>query len=131
MAMTQARKSLVTMLGLLVASGAVAAYAYFGAYKADEAQKKQDEQNAKIFDFDKAKVKSVSLNTKKATSKIDRTEDGWKFVAPVEARADKSAVDAIVDKLFDLSAKNLNEGAKEKIEPSYVVSSNKADAEQY
>ena len=92
MAMSQARKSLVTMLVLLLVAGGVGAYAYFGVYKTGLKEDEQKGQDAKIFAFDKARVKSVSLTVKGkgAVIKFDKVDDQWQIVSPIQARADKS-----------------------------------------
>jgi hypothetical protein len=133
MAMTQAQKSLVTMLVLIAAAAGVGAFAYYGVYKGEEAEEKKQETNAKIFDFDKSKVKSMSLLTKGGPVTVERTADNWQLTAPVTARSDKGAIDAIVDKMADLKAKNLNAAAKESehAAPAYVVAEGAAELPKF
>jgi hypothetical protein len=119
------------MLIALVALGAMGTFVYFKVYKEEEAQKKTDEKSSQAFEFDKTKVKSVSLLAKGGTTKIDKVGDTWQITSPVQARADKSAVEAIVDKLADLKAKNLNEASKGKLPPAYLVSDAAADLSKF
>lgn len=105
--MKQAQKSLVTAGGLLVVAGAVLGAALW-VNRDVERQEKQKEDQAKLFAFDKAKVRSVRLEKgKDLVAEAVRDENGkpWRLVKPVQADADDATVNAIVDKLAELKQK--------------------------
>jgi len=103
--MTQLQKNLAT-LGVVAAVGTGAGlYAYFGVLKKQVTEAEAKEAAAKAFDFDKTQVKKVTLSAKGDTVVAEKDGDNWKIVSPVQARGDKSAFDAIVDKLKDLKSK--------------------------
>jgi hypothetical protein len=106
MAMSKQTKSLVSMLALLGLGGAGAAVAYFGVYRADEAEQAKKEADSQAFTFEKGDVKKLSVTAKGQTTELEKDGEGWKITAPVQARADRNAVDPIVDKMSDLKAKS-------------------------
>ncbi len=102
--MKKQQKSLLFLLALLALSAGAAAYAYFGVLKAEETEQKQKEGEAKAFPFDKEAVKRISLTAKGETTVLERSGDGWSVVAPVSAKADKFAADALAERLASLKS---------------------------
>src|SRR5436190_291388 len=107
MAMSQARKSFVTMLILAAVAAGVGAFAFYGVYKAEQADDKKNEESAKTFTFDKAKVKHITFTAKAMVIELEKSGEDWRIQSPVDARGDRAAVNAIIDKLADLKAKDL------------------------
>lgn len=105
MAMGKKSKSLVSMLVMLAAAGGAASYAYWGVLKAENDEQARKEAETKAFDFESKAVKRVSLTAKGATTVIERDGDGWKLTAPIATRADKFAIDPIVDRMTGLKHK--------------------------
>lgn len=103
--MTKAQRSLVNLLVLLLVAGGLGAWAYFGVHVAQQEEEKRKDAEAKAFEFDKTQAKKLVLTAKGATIELEKAGEGWRIVAPVTAPADKSATDAIVDKLADLKSK--------------------------
>lgn len=113
--MTQAQRSLVTMGVLVVAACAVGAYAYFGVHKAEVAEQERKDTEARAFSFDREKVRAVTLTSNGVTTELEKEGDAWRIVSPVKARADRYAVDAIINKLHDLRSQEViaeNQSAK-------------------
>ena len=104
--MNQKTRALATLLGLLALSAGAGGFAYFGVYQKQEAEKTGKEKREKIFDFDKTKVKGVSVTAKGGTTLIQQVgKEGWDVVSPTTALADKPTVDALVNQLTQLKSK--------------------------
>jgi len=68
---------------------------------------------SKVFpDTEAAAVQSLTLTRGEATATITRSDSGWKMTAPTEIEADARRVDALVDSLVHLEAREPMEGAK-------------------
>ncbi len=105
MAMSQKQRSLTTLAVVAALAAALASYAWFGVYqKGVEEQKKTDAQNT-LFTFKKDDVQKLTVTTKGQTTVVERDGTDWKITAPIQTRADKMPVDAIVDKLAGLKRK--------------------------
>jgi hypothetical protein len=107
--MKQAYKTLLSLGILTLLAGAFGLYAYFGAYKKDETEKKQKDHDARLFTPYKLDEKTVDGGVPKIEFlKLAVTVDGkptmlervpgqdWMLVSPVHAKADKLVLDAIV-----------------------------------
>lgn len=105
--MKQTTKSLVTVLALVVAAGAIGTAALW-AGRDEEKKAEQKERTEKIFDFDKAKVRSLRVEKAgklvAALSRKDATT-GWDITEPVKAEGDDLAANALVDALAALKQK--------------------------
>jgi hypothetical protein len=105
--MKQTQKSLVTLavfLCVALAVGGVAVWVQKDEQKKEEAKEKE----AKLFAFDKAKVRTVKLERDgKLVAEAARDAAGkpWKLVKPVQAEGDDATLGAIVDKLDGLKQK--------------------------
>jgi hypothetical protein len=103
--MKQVHKSLLTMLALLVVAGAIALAAAW-AGRDEEKKAEAKEKSEKLFDFDKAQVKSLRLaKGGKPTAALAKQEKGWKLTEPVQAEADDQAVSSLIDQLAALKQK--------------------------
>jgi hypothetical protein len=113
------QKSLVTLLGLVVAAGALGLYAYFGVMKADEAEQERKETSDKLFAARAPGEKSpdggvpgapvftyLTLTAKGQTTVLEKGQDGkWRIISPIKARADEAAVESITSQLADAKMK--------------------------
>ncbi|HUK65890.1 MAG TPA: DUF4340 domain-containing protein [Anaeromyxobacteraceae bacterium] len=89
---------------LLVALGAVA-FAFYGVEKKDEAKAALKNAEEKLFHFEPARVNAISLEAKGETTRLVRKDGAWRLAAPVEAEAERAAVDALVDGVAHLKRK--------------------------
>ena len=99
-------RSLLPLLVLAVAAGGAVSYAWFGVARKDEASKARKDADAKLYRFDAAKVKAVTVDAKGAATRLARAGDGWRIEAPVQAEAERSAVEALVDRIATLRRKS-------------------------
>jgi hypothetical protein len=90
-----------TALLALLAAG-LGAYIYFVESKKPAPTGDESKPKEKVFAFDKAKVKEVSLATGGETIKLVKEGEAWKMEAPMSVGADASAVDSIVESLSGL-----------------------------
>lgn len=106
MAMNQKQRSLVTLAALVGAGAAIGLFAYVGVFQKGEEEKVAKEKKEKIFDFDKAKVKGVTLTAKGQTTVLNSVgKESWEVVSPVHTEADKPTVDALVNQLTQMKSK--------------------------
>ena len=103
--MKQTTKTLFGLLALLVIAGGIALAAAW-AGKDEEQKAEAKEKSEKLFDFDKAHVKSLRLEKDgKLVAALNRDEKGWKLVEPVQAEADDPVADGLVTALLSLKQK--------------------------
>lgn len=104
--MKQTTKSLVTVLALVVAAGAIGAVAVW-AGKDEEKKAEQKEKSEKVFDFDKSKVRALRLEKGgKLIAALERKDTGpWAVVEPVKTEGDDGAVNALLDSMAGLKQK--------------------------
>lgn len=105
--MKQAQKSLVTSLVLLVVAAGAGAFAWFGVFQAELKETERKDAEAKAFAFETGDVKSVRLTARGETIRIERDGEHWLLVSPVTGRAEKSAVEAIVNRLSTLRSREV------------------------
>lgn len=103
--MKQTTKTLVGLLALLVVAGAIGGAALWAGK--DEAKKAEaKEKSEKLFDFDKARVKSLRLEKDgKLVVAAAKDDKGWKIAEPVKAEGDDSAIDSLLASLSSLKQK--------------------------
>ena len=103
--MKQTTKTLLGLLALLVIAGGIA-FAAAWAGKDEEQKAEAKEKSEKLFDFDKAHVKSLRLEKDgKLVAALTRDDKGWKIAEPVQAEADDSVADGMVTALTGLKQK--------------------------
>ncbi len=100
----RARTLASTALFLAVAGGALA-LAWFGIAKKDETAEAKKTTAEKLYAFAPAKVKAITVEAKGETTRLARTEGGWRVESPVQAEAERAAADALVDKVAELRRK--------------------------
>jgi uncharacterized protein DUF4340 len=111
--MKQTTKTLIGLLVLLAVAGGIAfAAAWVG--KDEEKKAEAKEKSEKLFDFDKAQVKSLRLQKDgKLVAALLKDDKGWKLTEPVQAEADDQAADAMVSALAGLKQKKELDGEKD------------------
>jgi Domain of unknown function (DUF4340) len=98
-------RSLLPLLVLLVLAGGVVAYAFYGVEKKDQATQARKDSDARLYLFDRTRVKKVAVEAKGATTVVVREGDGWRIEAPVKAEAERATVDSLVERLSSLRRK--------------------------
>lgn len=110
--MSQAQKTLMTLLALVAITGGLGWFAYSGVYKKDEAETEKKNYDNRLFAAEQrgektadggipnAEFVKVTVVAKGETTVLER-EPGkeWRITSPVTAPADKVAVDALVSQL--------------------------------
>jgi len=103
--MKQTTKTLVGLLALVIAAGAVGGLAFW-ANKDETAKTEAKEKSEKLFDFDKAHAKELRIEKDgKLSVALAKGDKGWKLLQPVQAEADDSAVDSLLGTLSGLKQK--------------------------
>jgi hypothetical protein len=98
-------RNAVVPLVLLSAVAAAVAYAYYGVERKAEQEKSRKEAEEKLFAFEPGQVKEITVEAKGSTTKLVRGASGWRIASPIEAEADRGAVDALLDKVTGLRRK--------------------------
>jgi len=93
----RARTALGTLVLVAAASAAVAVA--LRVEKKGKEEKTRKETEEKLLSFDRAKVRELTVEAKGGTVHLVKAGEGWRITAPVEADAERYAVDAILDKL--------------------------------
>ncbi len=88
-----------------VAVGAVA-FAYFGIERKDEAKRARKDEEARLYSFAPERVRAVEVEAKGSSTRLVRAGEGWRLEKPVQADADRSAADALVDAVSGLKRKS-------------------------
>lgn len=103
--MKQTTRTLLGLVALLVIAGGIALAAAW-AGRDEERKAEAKEKSEKLFDFDKAQVKSLRLEKDgKLVAALVRDDKGWKIAEPLQAEADDSAVDGVLTSLAGLKQK--------------------------
>src|SRR5260221_651001 len=103
--MKQTTKTLLGLLALLLVAGAIGGAAIW-AGKDEEKKAEDKEKSEKLFDFDKAKVKSLRLEKAgKLVAALAKDDKGWKIAEPVQAEGDDASVDGLLTSLAGLKQK--------------------------
>lgn len=110
--MTQATRTLVTLAALLVVGGGVALYAWYGVAEKDRKESEHKDLDDRLFAATKVGEKNpdggaaeaefvqVKVTAKGDVTVLERAPGApWRVVSPVQAPADKIAVDALVSQL--------------------------------
>ncbi len=111
--MKQTQKSLVTLLALTAAAGGLGLYAWYGVMEPEAREAERKEVSEKLFATHEAGAKGedggapssavftrLTVKARGGTTELVREKDGtWKVTAPVAARAEQTAVEAIVSTL--------------------------------
>ena len=111
--MKQTQKSLVTLLVLTAAAAGLGLYAWYGVKEPEEREAERQEVSEQLFAGPEADARGedggapsapvftrLTVHSKGTTTELARDKDGtWKVTAPVAARAEPSAVEAITHAL--------------------------------
>jgi hypothetical protein len=110
--MNQRTRSLVTLAALLALAGGAALFAYYGVHQKQQREQAAKEKKEKLFpDFDKAKVKGLSVTAKGALTVLQPKAGGadWEIVSPIQVDADMGAIDSLLDRLGTVKSKRVVE----------------------
>ncbi|MCP3143686.1 DUF4340 domain-containing protein [Pyxidicoccus xibeiensis] len=111
--MTQARKNLVTLLALTAAAAGLGLYAWYGVREPEQQQAAQQQASEQLFAAHEAGARGedggappapvftkLTVKATSGTTELVREQGGgWKVTAPVAARAEQAAVEAIASTL--------------------------------
>ena len=120
--MSQANRTLLLLSGLTAAAIGIGLYAYYGVQQPDVRAEKVKDRNERLFEpvkvdersgdggFAKAEFVKVTVSAKGETTSLER-EPGkeWKLTAPVQAGADKLAIDQVISQLQQAKFKQVVE----------------------
>src|SRR5262245_50927600 len=103
--MKQTTKTLISLLALAVVASGLGGLAWW-ANKDEAAKTEAKEKSEKLFDFDKAKVKSLRIEKEgKLSLAAEKADKIWKLTQPVQAEGDESAIDSLLTTLSGLKQK--------------------------
>jgi hypothetical protein len=103
--MKQTTRTLIGLLALLALAVAVGGAALW-AGKDEERKAEAKEKSEKLFDFDKAHVKSLRLEKGgKLVAALSKDDKGWKIAEPLQVEADDGTVDSLLTTLTALKQK--------------------------
>lgn len=110
--MTQTGKNLATLGGLAILAAALGLYAWLGVMQPEADAEKQKAAEEKLVSFGadategaadagdaSIRFTRLEVHAKGETTRLERKDDGWRIVSPVEAEADSFAVDAMTSQL--------------------------------
>ena len=96
-------RTAVTSLALLAGAAAAVGLAYLGVERPRRSEEARKETDEKVLHLDPARAVGIVLDAKGATVKLARTPgQPWHVVAPVEAPADQTAVQSLLDAVAGL-----------------------------
>jgi hypothetical protein len=87
-----------TLLAFLVLAG-LGAWIYFYEYRGEEARKKAEEGEKKVFVFEQDKVEALELVKPDGTISLKKEGGEWRLAAPLSARADGDEVSGLLSTL--------------------------------
>jgi len=109
---TQLEKNLTALGALVLVSGALGLYAYFGVMKKEEREAERKETSEKLFAAQSPGEKlpdggtppapvftSIVVKAKGEVTTLEKKGEEWWITAPLTAKTDKSAVDQLVSQL--------------------------------
>ncbi len=118
--MSQANKTLVTLLLLTSVTAGLGWFAYSGVYKKDEAEAEKKDHDNRLFAAEQLGEKTIdggvpssefvkiSVTAKGETTVLERQPgQDWRITTPLDAAADKVVVDALVSQLQTSKFKNV------------------------
>jgi len=98
-------RTLLSALVLLAVAAGVVAFAWFGVAKRDAAEAAHKAAAERLFSFEPAQVKAVTLQAKGETTALARAGDGWRIEGDRPAPAQRHVVDALVEAVARLKKK--------------------------
>lgn len=110
--MRQTTKSLWTLVGLLAVAAALGLYAYFGVEKGDQREQERKETSELLFGLRQPgergadggafelELTKVSVSRQGETTVLERDTGGqWMITSPVQAKADRLAVESLLSQI--------------------------------
>ncbi len=98
-------RPIASMLVLLALAAGAVAFAWFGIERRDAAGAARAGTEARLFAFAPADVERLTVAAKGDVTLLARDGRNWRVEAPVRAAAERSTVDALVDRVANLSRK--------------------------
>jgi hypothetical protein len=74
-------------------------YAWFKDYRGADARQKAEDSKDKLFRFERADLKAITLTGKNGTLRLEKNGEEWAIRQPIEAPAEKDAVEGVVSSL--------------------------------
>jgi len=109
---SQTQRNLVVLAALVVVAGALGLYAYFGVMKTEERETQRKETSEKLFSAyppgqkaedggapPAAVFTSIVVKAKGEATTLEKKGEDWAITSPLSARADRSAVEQIINQL--------------------------------
>lgn len=110
--MNQAQKNLLALGALVAAAGGLGLYAFFGVMKTEERETQRKETSEKLFSAyppgqkaedggapPPAVFTSIVVKAKGDSTALEKRGEEWVITAPLSTRADRSAVEQIINQL--------------------------------
>ncbi|HWV38249.1 MAG TPA: DUF4340 domain-containing protein [Vulgatibacter sp.] len=94
--MTQKQRLLLSLAGVVVAAAGMFAWAFFGVFQTEKAEEARKDAEARLFALDPDDVVRLEVTSGKGDTVLVRGDDGWSITSPVEAKADRAAVDNLL-----------------------------------
>lgn len=111
--MKQTTKTLLGLAVLLAVAGVVGGAALWTG-KQEAKKEEAKEKGEKLFDFDKAHVKTLRLEKGgQLVVQLEKSDKGWQLTQPVQARGDDAMIDPLLTALSSLKEKKSLDGEKD------------------
>ena len=111
--MKQTTKTLLGLAVLLAVAGVVGGAALWTG-KQEAKKEEAKEKGEKLFDFDKAHVKTLRLEKDgQLVVQLEKSDKGWQLTQPVQARGDDAMIDPLLTALSSLKEKKSLDGEKD------------------
>lgn len=99
--MNAVQKRFANLVGL-AAVGALAGFLLFWQAREIEEEEIREQQDARILKIDPSGIRSIEIESATARYEIEKSNDTWQLVAPIETPAEKSTVDGLLRHLSGL-----------------------------
>ena len=74
-------------------------YAYLKEYRGADARRKAEASKDKVFRFDRAELKAITLTGKNGTLRVEKNGEDWAITRPIAAAAEKDAMEGVISSL--------------------------------
>jgi hypothetical protein len=74
-------------------------YAWFKDYRGADARRKAEDSKDKLFRFERADLKAITLTGKNGTIRLEKNGEDWAIRQPIETPAEKDAIEGVVSSL--------------------------------
>ncbi|GEJ55529.1 DUF4340 domain-containing protein [Anaeromyxobacter diazotrophicus] len=103
--MTSRARSLLSAFALLAVAAGAVAFAWFGVARKDEAAAARKAAGQRLFAFEPAQVKALTLRAKGTTTALARAGDGWRLEGERPAPAQRRVVEGLLEAVAGLQKK--------------------------